>query len=133
MIITKLQRDDTTEPVWDSVGIRTCDFRPHFDGDLHNVFTAIYPLESKAETELKFKEVAFQIAKWILEKKSKFSQGDQFQIVVGWPLDVQTTGRQCIKTGGTFDDLLRLANDRTLITIRDGWEKIVFGAEITGN
>ena len=132
MIVNELQRDDATEPVWDSVGIHGCDFRPHFDGDLHNVFTTIYPLESKAETEVKFMEIAFEIANWILNNKSRFSDGDRFQIIVGWPLDVRPTGRQCIKTGGTFDDLRRLVNDRTLISIRDGWHKTVFDAEIAG-
>ncbi len=132
MIVTELQPDDTTEPVWESVGIRGCDFRPHFDGDLHNVFTTLYPLESKAETAAKFKEIAFQIANWILNNRSRFSDGDRFQITAGWPLDVRPTGRQCIKTGGTFDDLQRLVNDRTLITIRDGWHKTVFDAEIAG-
>ncbi len=132
MIVTKLQRDDTTEPVWDSVGIHGCDFRAHFDGDLHNVFNTIYPLESKIETEARFKEVAFRIANWILKNRSSFSDGDRFQIIVGWPLDVRPTGRQCIKTGGTYDDLQRLVNDKSLISIRDGWDKSVFDAEIAG-
>lgn len=130
MIVTKLQRNDTTEPVWDSVGIHGCDFRPHFDGYLHNVFTTIYPLASKSETETQFKEIAFQIANWTLRNRSSFSDGDRFQIIVGWPLDVRPSGRQCIKTGGTLDDLQRLVNDKSLITIRDGWDKSFFDAEI---
>jgi len=31
------------EPNWESFGIRRMDFRPHFDGDLVNVFSAIKP------------------------------------------------------------------------------------------
>ena len=65
MIVTELPEDDTTEPVWESVGLRGCDFRPQFDGDLYNLFTAIYPLDSKFETETLFKYAAFQIADWV--------------------------------------------------------------------
>ena len=132
MNVTPLADGDTTEPVWDAVGIRGCDFRPHFDGDLHNIFTTIYPLASKSETEAKFKNIAFKIAERILKNKTRFSKGDRFQIIVGWPLDVRPTGRQCIKTGGTFDDLQKLVNDQNLILIRDGWHKTVFDADVVG-
>ena len=117
MIVTELQHDDTTEPVWESVGLRGCDFRPHFNGDLINLFTAIYPLGSKLETERQFKNITIQISEWILKNRSRFSAGDRFQIIVGWPLDVRASGRQCVKTGGTFDELQQLLDDRTLITI----------------
>lgn len=132
MIVTELERDDTIEPIWDSVGIRGCDFRPHFDGTLYNVFTTIYPLESKSETEAKFKEIAFHIARWILNNKSRFSEGDRFQIIVGWPLEIRPTQRQWIKTGGTFDDLRQLVNGKTLIPIRDGWDRTVFDGGVGG-
>jgi len=129
MIVTELARDDTTEPVWDSVGIHGCDFRPQFDGDLMNLFTTSYPLDSKTETATLFKDIAFTIATWILKQKDRFSSGDRFQIIVGWPLDVRTTGRQVIKTGGAFADVQRLVNDRDLIMIRGGWDTDVFDAE----
>lgn len=132
MIVTELKRDDTMEPVWDNVGIHGCDFRPHFDGSLYNVFTTIYPLDSQAETEVQFKDVAFKIANWILNNRTRFSEGDRFQIIVGWPLDVRPTGRQCVKTGGTFDDLQKLVEDRSFISLRDGWHKTVFDAENAG-
>ena len=128
MIVTELPEDDTTEPVWESVGLRGCDFRPQFDGDLYNLFTAIYPLDSKFETERLFKYAAFQIADWVINNRSQFSDGDRFQIITGWPLDIRTTGRQCIKIGGTFDELQRLVDDRSLIAIRDGWDASVFDA-----
>ena len=129
MILHELQPEDTIEPVWDTVGLRGCDFRPHFDGHLHNLFTSVYPLASKNETEAKFKEVAHKITGWILENRSRFSDGDKFQIIVGWPLDVRSTGRQCIKSGGTFADLQQLLDDKNLFTIRDGWHNTVFDAE----
>ncbi len=132
MNVITLAKGDPTEPVWDAVGIRGCDFRPHFDGDLVNVFTTIYPLFSKTETETKFKDIAFAIAEWILDNNSRFSVGDRFQIIAGWPLDVRPNGRQCVKTGGTFDDLQKLVDDRSLISIRDGWHKTVFDTDIAG-
>ena len=129
MFLHELQPEDTTEPVWDAVALRGCDFRPHFDGNLYNLFTAVYPLKSKDETETKFIEIAHTITGWILENRSRFSDGDRFQIVVGWPLDVRATGRQCIKTGGTFSDLQQLWDYDKLFTLRDGWHNTIFDAE----
>ena len=129
MILHELQPEDTIEPVLDTVGLRGCDFRPHFDGHLHNLSTTIYPLNSRHETEAMFTEVAHTITGWILENRSRFSDGDRFQIIVGWPLDVRATGRQCIKTGGTFAELQPLWDDRELFTICDGWHNTIFDAE----
>ncbi|QDT94829.1 hypothetical protein [Gimesia aquarii] len=126
MIVTELARDDKTEPIWSNVGLHRCDFRPHFDGDLLNFFTTTYPLDSIKETASLFKGIALKTAKWILENRNHFSSGDCFQIIVGWPLDVRPTGRQVIKTGGTFEDIHRLVDNRDLITIRDGWDTDVF-------
>ncbi|MCG8653624.1 MAG: hypothetical protein MI861_27550 [Pirellulales bacterium] len=124
MIVTKIS--DETEPVWDEVGIHGCDFRPHFDGDLHNLFTTIYPLGSKADTERLFVDIARTIADWILANCERFGSGDRFQIIAGWPLDVRPTGRQVIKTGGDFATIKRLLDDPALIQIRKGWTKGVF-------
>ena len=126
MIVTELQPDDATEPVWDWVGVRGCDFRPHFDGHLHNLFTTIYPLDSRDVTESAFKDAALKIANWILENRSSFQEGDRFQIIVGWPLDVRTDSRQCIKIGGTLHELQVLVQDGNWIQFRDGWDKSVF-------
>lgn len=131
MIVTEIHTDDRMEPVWDSVGIRGCDFRSHINGHLYNVFTAIYPLATKADTEREFKNITLWIAEWVLINRSRFSAGDEFQIIVGWPREVRPDGRQCIKTGGRFDDLERLMNDPTQITIRDGWDQDIFDDEIT--
>jgi hypothetical protein len=132
MIVTELSRNDDTEPVWDDVGIHGCDFRPHFDGDLHNAFTTIYPLDSKAETEHLFRCIARDIAEWILAHRNLFGRHDRFQIIVGWPLDVRPTGRQVIKTGGDFATIERLLRDPDLIQVRSGWSKTVFAEPESG-
>ena len=129
MIVLELQPDDATEPVWDYVGIRGCDFRPTFDVHLHNLFTGIYPLDSKDGTEVKFRDAAFRIANWILDNSSRFNKGDRFQIIVGWPLDVRTRDRQCIKIGGSFDEIGELVRNQELIQFRDGWEKSIFDSD----
>ena len=129
MILHELQPEDTIEPVWDAVGLRGCDFRPHFDGKLYNLFTAIYPLNSMDKTEARYIEIAHNITGWVLENRSRFSDGDRFQIIVGWPHDVRETGRQCVKTGGTFADLQQLWDDKNLFAISEGWHLKVFDAE----
>jgi len=131
MIVTQLQQDDESEPLWDSVGIRSCDFRPHFEGKMHNVFTTIFPLESRSDTEAKFKDAALTIVDWILKNKSRFSSGDRFQVIVGWPLEVRRTDRQCIKTGGDFIDLDNLLKDSAQISMREGWHFSIFDSEAT--
>jgi len=126
MIVTALKRDDTTEPVWDDVGLHGCDFRPHFNGDFHNLFTTTYPLESKTETEHFFRSIAKKIAEWILGNQDRFGREDRFQIIVGWPIDVRPTGRQVIKTGGDFATIKQLLDNQDLIQVRDGWATSVF-------
>lgn len=109
--------------------MHSCDFRPHFDGDLINLFTGIVPKLTRPETELQFKEVALEIAVWVLEHRKRFSPGDRFQIIVGWPLDVRSSGRQVVKTGGTFDEVKRLVEEPSLIALRDGWDTTIFDTE----
>ena len=126
MNVAALSRTDNTEPMWDDVGLHGCDFRPHFDGYLHNLFTTIHPLKSKLETEQFLRKIAREIASWVLSNRQRFGHGDRFQIIVGWPLDVRPTGRQVIKTGGDFDTIERLVDDPDLIQVRSGWSKAVF-------
>jgi hypothetical protein len=126
MIVTALNRNDTTEPVWDHVGLQGYDFRPHFNGEFHNLFTAIYPLKTQTETEHLFRRVAKDIAEWILGDRVRFGREDRFQIIVGWPLDVRPTERQVIKIGGDFATIKRLLDNHDLIQVRDGWATSVF-------
>lgn len=126
MIVSRLTPDDVTEPEWDAVGIRGCDFRPHFAGDLINVFTTLRPSGSKTETATRLRNVALEIGQWIVAHRPQFSPGDRFQIIVGWPRDVRGTDRQVIKTGGSFDEIQELINDPELIQPREGWDIGVF-------
>ncbi|MEM9345999.1 MAG: hypothetical protein AAGB26_05210 [Planctomycetota bacterium] len=114
------------EPLWDSVAIRSCDFRPHFNGDLHNVFTTTHPLESKEQTEVLFKSISCEMMGWILARKKRFNKYDRFQIIVGWSLDVRDTARQCIKTGGSYGQLKELTSYPDRIELRDGWDFGIF-------
>lgn len=131
MNVVALNRSDS-EPEWIDVGLQGCDFRPHFDGDLHNLFTTIHPLKSKSQTERFFREIAIEIANWVLSNRGRFGQGDRFQIIVGWPLSVRPTGRQVIKTGGDFDTIRRLTDSPELIQVRSDWSKSVFQDEENG-
>ena len=114
------------EPVWDTVCINGCDFRPHFDGHLRNLFTTITPLQTAAETESHFRAIACEIGQWVLDQRKTFYNGDRFQIIVGWPLTVRDSGRQVIKTGGSFNEIKSLLDNQTLIQARDGWRVGVF-------
>lgn len=129
MKVSKLAQNDTAEPLWDSVGMHSCDFRPHFDGDLINLFTTAYPEKTRQETKSRFKEIAFKIATWVLENRSQFSSSDRFQIVVAWPRKIRATGRQVIKTGWTFDEIQQLVNSPKLIELRPEWDADVFEPE----
>jgi len=132
MKVVELNLADGTDPVWDDVRLRGCDFRPHFDGYLYNLFTTIHPLESKSDTERFFCTIACEIANWVLSNRKRFGRGDRFQIIVGWPLDIRPTSRQVIKIGGGFDELRHLINDPDLIQVRNGWSATVFPCAADG-
>ena len=132
MKVIKLDEGTSPEILWDDVGIHGCDFRPHFDGHLYNLYTAAHPLKSKVDTEKQFKEIANKIAEWIIQNKSLFHSQDRFQIIVGWPTSVRATDRQCIKTGGPFEDIGHLARNRDSIEMRDGWHLSVFDNDTAG-
>ncbi len=126
MNVVPLKRSDDTEPEWTDVGLHGCDFRPHFDGYLHNLFTTIHPLQTKSETEQLFRTITIEMASWVISNRERFGQGDHFQMIVGWPLDVRPTGRQVIKIGGDYDTIQRLIDNPELIQAREGWAESVF-------
>ena len=132
MNVVALNRSDEREPEWIDVGLRGSDFRPHFDGYLHNLFTTIHPLKTESETEQFFRTIAIKLTNWVLSTRGNFWQGDRFQIIVGWPLDVRPTGRQVIKTGGDYDTIKRLIDDPELIQAREGWSQSLFQNEEDG-
>ena len=114
------------EAAWDSFGISRCDFRPQWDGDLVNLFSTVDMQEDESTTEQFMKDCVRAIAAWVGEHKDQFRAEDRFQIIIGWPTMVRTTGRQTIKTGGTYHELKCLADSITEIQMRRGWSDGVF-------
>ena len=116
------------EPARDSFEISRIDFRPHWDGDLVNLFSVVGPLDSECATERLMTECARSIAGWVATHRDRFGSEDRFQIIVGWPKTVRETGYQTIKTGGTFDDLRRIVVGDHPIEMLRGWSSGVFHA-----
>jgi hypothetical protein len=114
------------EADWDSFAITRCDFRPQWNGDLVNLFSVVNKREDESTTEDFMKDCARSIAGWVGEHKEQFGPEDRFQIVIGWPTNVRTTGRHTIKTGGTYHDLKSLADGLAEIQMRRGWSDGVF-------
>lgn len=115
-----------SEAAWDSFGINRCDFRPQWDGDLVNLFSVVDIQKDESTTEQFMKDCARAIARWVGEHKNQFGPNDRFQIIIGWPENIRTTGRQTIKTGGTYDDLILIATGDAEIDMRPGWSLNVF-------
>lgn len=114
-------------PMWDTVGQSSCDFRPTFDGDLVNLFTCVAPKKTVKETEYTLSECARQIALWVLAHRKQFAPGDRFQIIVGWPESVARFNRQAVKTGGDFEAIAGIANGTKEVFFIPGWSKQIFG------
>jgi len=119
--------DEVIEPNWESFGIRRMDFRPHFDGDLVNVFSAIKPQFTEEMTAQFIKGCAVKLSTWILANRERFGEGDRFQIIIGWPKSVRKSGRQVIKTGGTYEELEQIVTGEKSIELKSSWNLDVFG------
>jgi hypothetical protein len=124
-------REPDDEPMWDLVGVSSCDFRPHFDGNLIHLFSCVTPERTAHETEAALADHTREIARWVLSHQNEFSPGDRFQIILGWPKSIRQTARQIIKTGGDFEALSSIAGGTTRIIPRPGWSREVF-EETTG-
>jgi len=114
------------EPEWDSFGINATDFRPHWDGNLINVFSTIKPQQDMAQTERFAIGCARQLAGWVVSHRSQFAPGDRFQIIIGWPKSIRATARQIIKAGGNYDDLNGIASGTSEIAMHGNWTESVF-------
>ena len=114
------------EPSWESFGIRRMDFRPHFNGDLVNVFSAVEPQFSEEMTGNFMKDCARKLSAWILVNRDRFGAGDRFQIIIGWPKSVREYGRQVIKTGGTYEELEQIVAGKKSIELKRSWSLDVF-------
>ncbi len=118
--------DGQLDPAWDSFGISRTDFRPHWDGDLVNVFTSVGPQEDEESTAELMKDCAVEMAKWVLGNRDRFGRNDKFQIIIAWPISVRESGRHTIKTGGTYEDLQMIVSGHKTIEIRPSWSGGVF-------
>ncbi len=121
------------EASWDSIGISRFDFRPHWNGDLVNLFSIVDRRDDESSTEQFMKECARSIAGWVGEHRKMFGPEDRFQVIIGWPTSVRTCERQTIKTGGSYSDLELLANGAQEIEMRPGWSVGVFTEETQAN
>ena len=115
------------EPNWCSFGIKRMDFRPHFDGDLVNIFSTVQPQFSEQVTEDFIKDCALKLLAWVLANRERFGEGDRFQIIIGWPKSVREYRRQLIKIGGTFDELEQIVTGEKSIELKRSWNLDVFG------
>ena len=114
------------DPFWDIVFIEGCDFHPHFDGYLYNLFTCELPCASAIETEKLFVSYAVEIAQWLINHQRNYGTGDQFQIIIGWPRSVRPTSRQVIKTGGPFKTIEEIAIGDMAVPMRPYWDNNIF-------
>jgi hypothetical protein len=126
--MTPVETDgETIELAWDNFGIRRTDFRPHWDGDYVNVFSTVEPQASEDATADYMRDCARRLAEWILMNRDNFGKEDRFQVIIGWPKSVRETGRQVIKTGGTYEELRQIASGETPVEPRRSWSVGVFG------
>lgn len=102
--------------------------RPHLDGDLINIWTTIRPLHDRGTTEEHVRQCAKQMAEWIMRNGSRFGPKDSFQIIVGWTLDVRTTARQIVKTGGDRNAIAQLSAHPDAFEFRRNWETGIFAS-----
>ncbi|NOY00978.1 MAG: hypothetical protein GXP30_14815 [Verrucomicrobia bacterium] len=114
------------EPEWQSIGITRTDFRPHWDGDLVNVWSVIKPRESESETVAFVEDCVKGLAGWIFENKKKFGEEDRFQIILGWSEVLRENDRQLVKIGGFYDEIDKIAKGDTPVTFRSGWSTGIF-------
>jgi len=114
------------EPIWDEFGIDRCDFRRHWNGDLINVFSIVGRKATEAETEHFIKECTRSLARWVIEHRDQFGPEDRFQFIIGWPKAIRATARQTVKTGGTFEDVEKIADGLVQVDMRRGWSTGLF-------
>jgi hypothetical protein len=126
MNVRFLKKDDYQELMWPEVSVGSMDFRNVFPGDLVNIATLIRPEATASETRALFEHHTREIAKWILSNRDRFSPGDRFQIILGWPKSVRDSGRQVIKIGGDFEAVSRIADGTTEVVPMNGWTNCVF-------
>lgn len=102
------------------------DFRPHWNGNLVNVFTGIIPAATRAETEGQARHCSRQMALWISKNRDEFGAEDRFQLIVFFPLSVRKYGRQIVKLTGDLAAVGKIADGTTGIELRPKWDHTLF-------
>ena len=123
----KAIRNPESDPEWDTIGITSTDFRPHWEGDIVNVYSCVYPNQTKSETEQLLITRTREMAAWVLAHQGEFGLGDRFQLILGWPKSIKLTGRQIIKEQGDRKILAKIADGTSPIFLYPGWDDGVFG------
>lgn len=121
-----LQLTSDEEPKWDFFSTSGCDFRPHWDGNLINVFTTIRSLADLETTQAFAIECARQLASWVLSERHQFGVGDKFQIIIGWSKDARPSSRQILKTGGDYTQLAAIVSSNAPVNMHGDWTTSVF-------
>lgn len=110
------------DPIWDELSVSRCDFRPHWKGDLVNVFSTIRPVgNSVVDTESFAIACARGLASWILDNRADFGIEDRFQIIIGWDRNVRAGARQIVKTGGGFHEVAGIASGYAPVSMWGHW------------
>lgn len=116
-------------------GFSSCDFRPHFDGHLHNAFRAILPLSTVADTRQLAIDHYRAIVLWLRRIRWLFAAGDRIQVIVGLSTTARYPARQILKGWIPANRLAAVRPDFQLADAErlgggvgelEGWEHGVF-------
>jgi hypothetical protein len=108
------------------VGIEATDFRPHFEGDLVNLFSCIYPGETYLATTSIMLGRIIEMAEWVLDHRSEYASGDQFQLILGWHESVRDAGRQIVKLRANLSSFPGIVDGSEEVFPRFGWAEGLF-------
>ncbi len=113
-------------------GLHGCDFRPHFDGYLHNLFTTIIRCKLSQRPKQLFATLHLRWQKWVLSNREQFGQ-EPVPINRWLAAGCSTNGRQVIKAGGDFNAIQQLIDDQELVQVRERWADLYSQTTRSGN
>lgn len=119
----KIIDNPASDPEWPNVGRSDHDFRSEWGGLYVHLYTVIHPRNTETETRLLVENCCAEIAQGLIADRAAFSDDDRFQIVVGWPEEIRTSGRQIVKTGGDWDEIERLSNGNLPLKFYPSWSR----------
>ena len=77
--------------------LTSCDFRPHFNGNLIDAWSPVTPQADAFATWDQAIHLLEQIADWLRAHADEFGDGDRIQLIVGFDASVKKEGRQIFK------------------------------------